>query len=48
MYLDEHFSGTGLRNRLGAVCQRLRWRPACLDDDGVHLLLVDVNFGSHA
>jgi len=33
VYLDEHLTGTRLRHRFGAIGQRLRWRPAGLDDD---------------
>ena len=39
VHLDEHLPRTRLRHRFGTIGQRLRWRPAGLDDDCVHLLL---------
>ena len=43
VYLDEHLSRARLGNGFGANGQRLRWRPAGLDDDRVHLLLLGVD-----
>ena len=39
-YLDQHLPLTRLGHRFGAIGQRLRRRPAGLDDDCVHLLLL--------
>src|SRR5215472_16990492 len=38
VYLDEHLPGARLRHRFATIGQRLRWRPAGLDDDRVHPL----------
>jgi hypothetical protein len=37
VYLDEHLPVTGLRHWLETNGQRLRWRPAGVNDDCLHL-----------